>query len=494
MIRDFSTILKKIENLSFIVIGDAMLDVYIRGLSQRLSREAPVPIIAVEDRQERAGGAANTAINVAQFGAHCYFMSTIGEDPEGDSLIQILDSNGVHTETLIRENKRTLSKQRVCAQDQQLVRFDYGNDKKINKSTEHKLITALSQLHQQCDGIIISDYEYGTITEAIREELYSLQKILKKIIVVDAKHPQKYSLLSPTLVKPNFAETMDLLQIKDYPTTNRIAFIDSYKDQILEKTGACIVAVTLDKEGSIVFQQKSNSYQIPTTPMDNAKAAGAGDTYTAMFALSLAAQGEIFTAAHVAAVAAGIVIQKDLTAICTKSDLYFYYYSQQKQLQYSDMPQFIQSIRTQKKRIVFTNGCFDIIHSGHITYLQEAKNLGDILIVGLNTDESVKRLKGKERPINTLLDRMHVLSGLASVDYVIPFAEDTPIALIKKICPDIYVKGGDYTRETLPEVPIVERLGGRLEIIPYVKDHSTTNIIRQIQEKTSGKSMLHSYE
>lgn len=488
MNNHMNTIINTFKDQNILIIGDAMLDIYLKGTSGRICREAPVPIVDVQSQVEVAGGAANTAVNVANLGGNAYFLSVVGNDWESKVLLQTLKQQQVHTDTIISERQRkTLTKQRVMADNHMLVRFDYGSTQSITETTEQKIIDKLLLRYSQMDAVIISDYGYGILTDKIIFTLQRLQQSEPKILIIDSKYLDKYKMLSPTAVKPNYQEAVALLGITQIPPVvgKRLQQIELYREYLLEKTGADIAAVTVDVEGSLIFAYGKPAYRTYTKPVEHSKSAGAGDTYTATLALALASTATTQTAAELAAAAATIVVQKEGTATCNREELQLFFSEQDKQI--SSNPQLellLKQYRNEGKRIVFTNGCFDILHSGHVNYLNRAKHFGDILIIGLNSDESIKRLKGPERPINTLSDRLQVLSGLSSVDHIVPFTENTPINLIKKIRPDVYVKGGDYTRETLPEVPVVEGYGGHVELVPFVKDRSTTEIIRRIRKNT----------
>jgi D-beta-D-heptose 7-phosphate kinase/D-beta-D-heptose 1-phosphate adenosyltransferase len=241
--------------------------------------------------------------------------------------------------------------------------------------------------------------------------------------------------------------------------------------------------VTLDAEGALVLERGRPAYRAYARRSPDSRAMGAGDTFAAALALALAAGAHTPAAAELASAAAGIVVGKQGTALCSADDLRDAVAGGGKYLRdRGRLHAVLTAHREEGKRIVFTNGCFDILHRGHITYLSRAKTLGDVLVVGLNSDESVARLKGPGRPVNTLEDRAHVLAALSAVDHIVAFEEDTPIALVEDVRPDVFVKGGDYTREMLPEAPVVEALGGTIHLLPYVDDRSTSGIIERIRE------------
>jgi D-beta-D-heptose 7-phosphate kinase/D-beta-D-heptose 1-phosphate adenosyltransferase len=262
--------------------------------------------------------------------------------------------------------------------------------------------------------------------------------------------------------------------------------IKGYRDKIFQLTGAQVAAVTVDIEGSIIFERGGSTYRTHTRPVENSKAVGAGDTYTSAFALSLSAGLQVASAGEIAAASATIVAQKDGTATCTQKELQFFFSVDNKHIKDDvSLSLLIDRYKELGKKIVFTNGCFDILHSGHVKYLKQAKELGDVLIIGLNSDSSIRGLKGPDRPVNSVSDRLQVLSALSSIDHVIIFEDDTPINLIKKVKPDMFVKGGDYTKDTLPEVPAIEGMGGEVKIIPLVPGRSTTKILKRFEKVES---------
>lgn len=478
----------KFRKQNVLVIGEAMLDKFLVGQSSRLNREAPVPIVDIEKHILSPGGASNAAVNVVQLGGNVNFISVLGGDQEGTDLTAALEERGVKAESIIVDDaRRTLTKQRVMSGNHMLVRFDQGDTHEIDSSIEEQVIHALKGHYPVSDAVIVSDYGYGIITPRVIKVLKHLQQKYKKVLMVDSKYLDRYKEVAPPVVKPNYQEAAKLLGItKVAEAGQRIEQIKSYRTKVLELTGADIAAVTVDIEGSIIFERGGNTYQTQTKPVENSKAIGAGDTYTSAFALSLSAGFDVSSAAKIAAASATVVAQKDGTAICTQKELQFFFSVENKFINDDlSLKLLIDRYKETNKRIVFTNGCFDILHSGHVKYLNQAKEFGDILIVGLNSDESIKRLKGAERPINAMYDRLQVLAGLSSVDHIIVFKEDTPVNLIKKIKPDLFVKGGDYTKETLPEAPVVERLGGTVKTIPLVQGRSTTSIISRYKRVES---------
>ena len=465
-------LIDEFSGLRALVVGDAMHDSYLEGSSSRLSQEAPVPVVSVAGRRDLPGGAANTAANVRALGAEATLLAVAGDDLDGGLLEDALSACGVRTDGLLVEpGRRTLVKSRVVSGGQMLVRFDAGD---TGAADEHALAECLGELASEADAILVSDYGYGVVTDGVVRALGMLQEEAPRVLVVDAKEPLRFRDAHVTAVKPNRAQALALLGAVD-PL--------EHGERILDLTGAQIAAVTLDSEGALVFERGRPAYRTYARPGPDSRAMGAGDTFAAALALALAAGADMPSAAELASAAAGIVVGKRGTSLCSLGELREHVAGRTKVVPgRRELAALLDVHREHGRTIVFTNGCFDILHRGHITYLSRAKTLGDVLVVGLNSDASVRRLKGDSRPVNPLEDRAHVLAALSAVDHIVPFDEETPVELVRAVRPDVFVKGGDYTRAMLPEAPLVESLGGRVELLPYVEDRSTSGIIDRIRQ------------
>ena len=473
--------------LNVLVIGEAMLDSYLEGTTGRLCREAPVPIVALQARRDAPGGAANTAVNARGLGASVRFLSVVGADAEASRLLDSLEARGVApdpSDLLVDPDRQTLTKHRIVAASQLLVRFDQGTTAAIGLAVEDRLIARLEDLFAGLDALIVSDYGYGIMTPRVLAALGQLRRGHPRVVVVvDSKDLAAYRDLAPTAVKPNHGEAADLLgwDRHDGPPADRAERIAAAADAILDLTGARIAAVTLDTDGALVVERDRAPYRTYARAEHHSRAAGAGDTFLATLALALAAGADTPAAAELASAAAAVVVEHDGTTACSTGELLARVAPGSKPT--ADLAALairLAGERRRGRRVVFTNGCFDILHRGHVTYLSAAKALGDVLVVGVNSDAGIRRLKGPDRPINTLEDRVEVLAALSCVDHLIPFEDDTPERLIEALRPDIFVKGGDYTRDRLPEAALVERLGGEVRILPFVADRSTTRIIERI--------------
>jgi D-beta-D-heptose 7-phosphate kinase/D-beta-D-heptose 1-phosphate adenosyltransferase len=463
-----------------VVIGDAILDRYLWGRSTRLSREAPVPVVDLGERIDAPGGAANTALNLAALGADVTLVAAIGADAEGEALRAAVQAGGVDAGGLVVAPERTtLAKHRLTAGTQLLLRFDQGTTEPLAPQTERALLERASALLRSADAVVVSDYESGIRTDGVLRALAALRHMVQ-VWTVDARSPAAWRGLRPTAVKPNYSEAARLLGLPEHAPARADA-VAAHGERLLELTGATIAAVTLDADGAILFERAQPAYRTYAVPTDVARTTGCGDTYTAALTLALAAGAGTVAAAELASAAAGVVVRKPGTSACSVAELTSDDPTAVKRVPSSaTLTGIVRSHRLAGRRIVFTNGCFDILHRGHVTYLSRAKALGDVLVVAVNGDQSVRRLKGDTRPVNPLEDRLAVLAALSCVDHVVAFDQDSPVELLRAARPDVYVKGGDYTRETLPEAPLVEALGGTVSFLDYVPDRSTSGIIARI--------------
>lgn len=479
-------LVERFTGLRVLVIGEAMLDCYLHGVTERLCREAPVPIVDVAHRVEVPGGAANTAVNARALGARVTLLSVVGADAEGATLRRALAAHDVDDAALVDDPcRRTLAKLRLVAGGHLLVRFDQGSTGGLPAASERALGARLVELARAHDAVVVSDYGYGILGPRTIARLAECQAAAVRVVVVDSKTLPAYRRAGVTAVKPNFAEALALLGARGpRPAGERAAAITREGHRLLELTGAQIAAVSLDTEGAVFFERGSPPYRTYARPAAHAQAAGAGDTFVATLGMALAAGGDLAAAAELASAAAGVVVTKDGTAVCSALELRAAVSPCDKVVaDVRGLGARLDGHRAAGRRIVMTSGCFDILHRGHITFLNAAKALGDVLVVGLNSDGGVRRLKGTGRPINDLEDRAHVLAALSAVDHIVPFDEATPVELVRAVRPDVFVKGGDYTLERLPEAAVVQAQGGVVRILPYVSDRSTTSLIARVHAR-----------
>ncbi|MBZ5710671.1 D-glycero-beta-D-manno-heptose 1-phosphate adenylyltransferase [Nannocystis pusilla] len=470
-----------------LVIGEAMLDSYLNGHSERLCREAPVPVVDVVERRDVPGGGANTAVNAAALGARVTFVSVVGADDEAERLAAALAARGIAGDGLLRDRERyTLIKQRVLASGQILLRLDAGSRDELGAAAEAELRARVRAAWREVDAVIVSDYGYGVLTPGVIAEIAALQAAAPRVLVVDGKDLRRLAHARPTACKPNYCEAAHLLGLSNGHGEGRVEQIAAHEAELLALTGARVAAVTLDTSGALVFETGQPPYRTYTRPSSDANATGAGDTFVSALALALASGAPTHASADLASSAATVVVGRNGTTACSAAELRVFLTAQDKVLTVDDLAALAADLHRAGKRVVFTNGCFDILHRGHITCLSRAKALGDVLIVGLNSDAGVRRLKGPTRPINRAADRAQVLAALSCVDHIVEFAEDTPARLIELARPDVYVKGGDYSLATLPEAPLVASFGGEVSFLPYLDDFSTTGILARIGARSGG--------
>ncbi|NJN17408.1 MAG: D-glycero-beta-D-manno-heptose 1-phosphate adenylyltransferase [Oscillochloris sp.] len=492
MSNNLSQVIDQFSGLRVAVIGDVMLDSYFAGSADRICREAPVPVVQIHGRDDQPGGAANTAANLAALGADVTLIGVIGSDEAGMRIMAALQQRRIATGGLIVEPQRaTLAKTRISAAEQLLVRFDQGSTAALSAAAEQQLLRQLRAAFQHCDALVISDYGYGVLGSAAIQLIAELQAADPRVIVADSKRLRSYRRIGITAAKPNFDEAVQLLGPRSFDNTkDRCSAITAASERLLDGIGARIVAVTLDHDGGIILERGRPPYRTYTTPAPHTRAAGAGDTFVGALTLALAAGADTPNAAELAAAAARVVIGHNGTATCTQADL-------REQVAAAgvfcaDRARLVERVvayRRQGRRIAFANGCFDILHRGHIQLLNQAKALADVLIVAINSDDGVRRIKGPGRPVNRLDDRLQVLGALSSVDCLVAFDEETPAELLAVVQPDIFVKGGDYTRAQLPEAGLVEQYGGTIHIVPTISDHSTSSVIERIRREPGERAV-----
>ena len=480
-------VLDALPGLEVLVVGDALLDEYLHGAGTRICREAPVPVVTVEHRRPRPGGAANVAANAAALTARSRFLSVVGDDADGRALTGALRDAGVDvSDLLVEPGRTTIAKRRLVAGDQLVLRVDEGGPQPLQPATRALALERLPARFAAADVVVVSDYGYGLLDDELVSALAQLQAADPRVLVVDARDVARYRDVGATAVKPNHDEVRALLGPAPDGDADRAAAVVAQCERLHDATGAPVVAVTLDRDGAVVCERGRPAYRTWTRPVPHSRACGAGDTFTTALALSLAAGGDAPVAAEIAQAAAQVVTRRDGTSTCSLDDLREHLAeTTTRLLPTAELAERVAFHRRQGRRIVFTNGCFDLLHRGHIDLLNRAKALGDVLVVGLNSDESMRGLMGPDRPINRLEDRARVLAALSAVDHLVAFDEATATDLVALVRPDVYVKGGDYTQGMVPEAPHVEACGGSVQILPYLEDRSTAALIQRIRRESA---------
>lgn len=481
LVRDLVATVDDREPL-VVVIGDCILDRWTVGEAERVSREAPAPVVRVTETVAVPGGAANTAVNARALGARVRMVGLIGDDEAGRTLRERLDAAGVDTSYLVVvEGTRTTTKSRVVGGDRVVVRVD---ELAATPTADHgaRLAKAVARAVRCADAAVVCDYGLGVQASDI---VPMLDRDRPDAVVVDAHDLTRWAALRPDLVTPNAGEAAALLGRELGSGSERVPAIVDARRQVLERTGARAAVVTLDRDGTVLLERDSSdsAFRTRATPASEQQASGAGDTFCAAAAVALAVHAPLRDAVSVAQAAADVVVREAGTSVCTAAALLESVTAPSATVvDHDELAEAVDRARLAGRRVVFTNGCFDVVHRGHTTYLRQARDLGDLLVVALNDDDSVRRLKGPERPINPAEDRAGVLAALACVDLVTVFATDTPIPLIERLRPEVYVKGGDYSPEMLRETEVVRGYGGEVVMVGYVPEHSTTAVVRRIRE------------
>ena len=455
-----------------------MLDHYLWGKCDRISPEAPVQVVDIKEETTVLGGAGNVVNNLVSLGAKVDVLSVVGNDDNAQELFEILEKTGIKTEAIFKqEGRKTSKKSRVIASHQQVVRFDLESKDDISAMSAVKLIEACKRILHGVDVVLLSDYGKGVLTFDVTTTIIKLAKALKKPILVDPKGEDYRKYKGSTIITPNK---------KEAALATKIAIIDEASlheagNRLRNELALDYAIITLSEEGMAIFGDEV--YKMPTVAREVYDVTGAGDTALASLGYALACGLDIKAAAAFANKAAAVVVGKLGSATVTLDEVEAYEHSlgnatsQSKIKTKEELLALLKPSKNQK--IVFTNGCFDILHVGHVKYLEIARQFGDILIVGLNSDDSIRRLKGASRPINTLEDRAYILASLESVSFVVPFSEDTPLALIEAIRPDVLVKGADYEGKEV----VGSQIAKEVRLVQFVEGKSTTHIIEKAKHQ-----------
>ena len=472
-----------------LVVGDLILDEYIWGNMNRISPEAPVPILESRSENLTLGGAANVANNLVALGCEVFLAGALGQDEKGDRLLELIQNRSINTEGIFRfVHRPTTSKMRVIAHNQQILRIDKEDDRPITAETENKFISYINATVAEMDGIICSDYNKGLLTEKIIAAIMARANKAGKAVIIDPKGTDYAKYKGATAITPNEKEVALVAPIK----INSREDLDRSAEYLLTLTRSEAILVTRGKDGMVLYGKKAKPYEIRAEAREVFDVTGAGDTVISVFGMSLFSGFTFAEAAWLANSAASIVVGKIGTAVVTLKEINKFlqdemFRTASSVLELDEIVKLASLAKSTGKSVVFTNGCFDIIHGGHIEFLQKAKAFGDILIIGLNSDSSVRSLKGEGRPIKAAEERANILASLRFVDYITIFNESTPENLIREIRPDILVKGDDYKIDEVVGREIVEGYGARVELVPIVKGLSTSDTVAKIlkNNKTS---------
>jgi D-beta-D-heptose 7-phosphate kinase / D-beta-D-heptose 1-phosphate adenosyltransferase len=480
-------LLKGFHGARVLVVGDLMLDRFVYGVVERISPEAPIPVVRVEHTVDMPGGAANVARNLADLGGRVILVGVVGVDEVAEDLRERLAAMPTIEARLVTDRTRPTSlKTRYVADGQQVMRADLESCEPVAPAVVPHLAEALELAVSQADIVVLSDYAKGVLTDDVTRLAIEGARRAGKRVIVDPKSKRFAKYRGATVITPNRLELKDASG-QECATPLQVAsagrrFID---ERLCES-----LLVTLGKDGMSVIEADDAALHLPTAARQVFDVSGAGDTVVAALALGLAAGGSLVEASHLANVAAGLVVAKRGTATVTTGEIMGSLApggtDPSKLFSLDTVRGMVRGWRSDGLKVAFTNGCFDLLHPGHVSLLDQARHTADRLVVGINADISVSRLKGPNRPVQSEVARAIVLSAIKSVDAVVIFTEDTPLELIEMLEPDVLVKGADYTLETVVGADFVRGRGGRVVLVELLGGHSTTETVRRVAGMARG--------
>lgn len=486
--RPLAEILDGLGAPRLLIVGDLLLDRYLTGFVDRISPEAPIQVLRVESEMERMGGAGSVAIDVSVLGAHTTLVGVVGEDEDAARFAAMARDAGIRLEAFTDATRRTSVKTRHVARShtsaQQVLRVDQETVAPLEGPAAAEVRSRLEAALEDADAVLVSDYGKGVCTPELLAWLTRAGRERGLPVVVDPKGRDFTLYRGATCLTPNRPETSLATGIAveegDLEAAERAAA------HLVGGLGLDFVLVTLDREGMYLKVGEAPGCHIPTTPREVFDVTGAGDMVLSALAVALASGATPEEAAGLANVAAGLEVERFGVVSVTREEILTRLASggeptTSKGVDRARLGPVLDRFRAEGRRVVFTNGCFDILHAGHVRYLQAARRQGDVLIVGLNSDASVHRIKGADRPIHGEVDRVEVLSGLACVDHVVVFDEDTPLALIETVQPDVLVKGEDWRDKGVVGREVVEARGGKVVLLPLLEGRSTTRVVERMQ-------------
>lgn len=468
----------RFDRAQVLVVGDVMLDRYWVGGTSRISPEAPVPVVKVNGVDDRPGGAGNVALNIAALGSGASLISVVGKDEAADALRTRLESVGIHTDFQVSADKPTITKLRVLSRHQQLLRMDF--EEIFAPEDSDSFLAKAQQRLPLMGAMILSDYAKGSLQDV--QGLIQAARAANVPVLVDPKGADFARYRGATLLTPNLHEFEAVVGV-----CRQESELVARGTELMRALELDALLITRGENGMTLLRPEQPEFHLPARAREVFDVTGAGDTVISVVASALAAGSELPMAVALANVAAGVVVGKLGTATISGPELRRAIQSEQGfrrgVMTEEQLVTALDDARAQGEKIVFTNGCFDIIHAGHVGYLEDSRRLGDRLVVAINSDESVSRLKGPARPINPVDRRMAVLAGLEAVDWVVSFADDTPERLLELMKPDVVVKGGDYTEDQVVGWEIVKGYGGEVKVLSFFDDCSTTAIVEKIKEQ-----------
>lgn len=483
MHRTIRDLLDRFPGVRLLVLGDAVLDAWMYAACGRLAREAPVPVHEVDHVDWMPGSAANCAANAAALGGQVELVALVGADDAGERLRRLLRDSGVDDSGIVVDPTRnTTTKSRLVVDGQVMSRFDTEAHPAWSGAALARLGDLAIERLERVDAVLVADYGNGSLTDGFIRRFCRERNRLRGPLIVDGHDFHRWDDCRATAMTPSASE-IDGAPLAG-TQAERIEHLITRSQELLREWRCDMLLTTVDADGTLLHRWGRPPHRTRAVAHATQQTCGAGDTVSAAFALALAAGAEPDVAADLAQEAAGVVVDEPGTSCCTAAALLERSRGLDEGLGVTSTAELrghVAAHRAAGRRIVFTNGCFDILHAGHVEYLRQARALGDVLVVALNSDASVRRLKGEDRPIVPEAERAGLLAALRSVDHVVLFDSESPRDLIELVRPDVYVKGGDYNVEMLPEAPLVQRLGGEVVLVDYVGGRSTTEIVERIR-------------
>lgn len=481
----FSVYLDNLSHARLLCLGDIMLDCFVYGRVERISPEAPVPVFHMTHKTGAIGGAGNVVRNLSALGVETFFCGMKGKDTEGEDLKKLINDLPKTTGFLIEDTHRpTTHKVRYLAHNQQMLRVDNESSLPLSSDLQAQVKAYFQTQLSFVDGIIFSDYGKGMLPASLLKDLISLARQAGKPVIIDPKGADYSIYRGATVLTPNLRE---LAQATRMPVSKDEQIVEAALS-LIHQYDIKAVLVTRSEQGMSLIRANHAPFHIPTQAVEVFDVSGAGDTVIAAFSATLLSGASLEEAAYLANIAAGLVVAKVGTATVRSEEIRNLlkkkesHFEKNKHVKMSEATDLVIQWKRQGKKIGFTNGCFDLLHPGHIALLQEAKSTCDKLVIGLNSDASIQRLKGPERPIQSQEARETVLASLEVVDMVVIFEEDTPLTLIQALRPDVLVKGADYTLDKVVGAQEVQSWGGEVLLINLVPEQSTTKTVHKIKE------------
>ena len=482
-LSSLADLIERLNGARVLCVGDVMLDRYVMGEVERISPEAPIPVLRTQRETSMLGGAGNVASNIAALGGGGHFVGVVGEDPAGDEIARLLSNlQAIHADLVSDSERRTTLKTRFVGANQQLMRADVESTEALSAQSQAQVLEHITHSGDAIGAVVLSDYGKGVLSDTIIQSVIAKAHAAKIPVVIDPKGVDYSRYRGADIITPNKKELMDATAMPAHSDDEVVAACM----HLIESCGVGGVLATRSADGMTLVSKGRDPLHLKAEAREVFDVSGAGDTVVATLALALASGADLSDAASLANTAAGIVVGKAGTATVSGAELARALHHQdlgQAEAKLNDLDRAIAKValwRDQGLEVGFTNGCFDLLHPGHISLLTQARGACDRLVVGLNSDSSVRRLKGETRPVQSEAARAAVLGALAAVDLIVLFSDETPIQLIEALRPNVLIKGADYTIETVVGADIVHGYGGRVVLADLLDGHSTTNTIERM--------------